>query len=182
MNNRSIVAVLVAFVFAAAACGWRGEPRAAIDLAARFGDAERRPLGAGPDVLAVKTVAIGGESRRAILARAPTRVTWDLTLPNNAFVRTVVGLDESVWGKESDGVQFRIAISNAEGYRPLLVRRVNPRQVAGDRGWIPMTVDLSRYSGQHVHLILATDTVPTRYPDPRNDVAYWGSPAITLTR
>lgn len=157
----------------------RGVP-AAIDLVARLDTADKRPANAGNELFAVSDETIGGEARRAVLVRPTTRITWDVTLPNKGFLRTAMGIDPGAWDKEGDGVQFRIGISAGRRFEPLMTRVLDPRRVPADRGWVPVVVDLSRWSGQTVHLVLATDPGPNGSADARNDLAYWASPAITL--
>ncbi len=170
-----VFVVLTAFMFVR-----RGRTPAAVDLVARFHDAERRPLGADETVLAVRPETIAGVTRRAIFAVPFTRITWVLALPNGGWLRTFIGVDEKAWDKDGDGVQFRVAISSANGYDETLVQVVDPRHNPADRRWVPVAIDLSRYSGQRVKLILSTDAGPRHSADKRNDFAYWGAPAITL--
>lgn len=182
-NLRRVASLLVAVVVLAGI--WyrqRGsEPAAAVDLASRFDQAERRPLGAGSDVMTVTSETIGGTTRRSILAYAPTRISYKLTLPNRGRFRASLGLDRRAWDSDCDGVQFRVAITTpSKGYKPLFARYVDPRHNEADRGWIPVEIDLSAYSGQEVVLILATDVGRPGSADRRNDFAYWGRPAITL--
>jgi hypothetical protein len=174
--------LILGFAIAAIAAAWlvagaRGVP-AAVDLVAKLGSADKRPANAG-GLFAVSRQTIAGDTRRAVFVRPTTRITWDLTLPNKGFLRTAMGIDPSAWDKDGEGVQFRIGISTGKRFEPLLVRRLDPRHVPADRGWVPVTIDLARFSGQGVHLVLATDP-GTSGADTRNDLAYWAAPAITL--
>jgi hypothetical protein len=158
----------------------RGEIPAAVDLVAKLAEADKRPANAGDDLFSVSRETIAGDTRRAVFVRPTTRITWDLTLPNKGLLRTAMGIDPSVWDRDSDGVQFRIGISTGNRFEPLMVRRVDPHHVPADRGWIPVTIDLARYSGQQVHLVLATDPGTSGSADTRDRLAYWAAPAITL--
>ncbi len=167
--------VLAGFMFVR-----RGRTPAAVDLVAKFYDAERRPLGADETVLAVRQETIAGATKRSIFAFPLTRITWVLTLPNGGWLRTFVGIDEKAWDKDGDGVQFRVGISSPSGYDEMMAKLIDPRHNPADRRWVPVAIDLSRYSGQRVKLVLSTDAGARRSADKRNDLAYWGAPAITL--
>jgi hypothetical protein len=182
MNRHWLIAFVVAVALAALVVVRvrGGEPPAAIDLMARLGDADRRPHDAPGDLFAVSKVTIDGDARRAVLVRPTTRITWDLTLPNRAFLRTAMGLHPSARSVEGDGVQFRVGVSVGPRFDPLLTRRLDPRHAAADRGWVPVVIDLTRYSGQRVHIVLATDPGLPRSPNTDDDLAYWAAPAITL--
>ncbi len=155
-------------------------PAPAVDLVAKFYDAERRPLGADETVLAVRNETIAGVTKRSIYAYPLTRITWTLTLPHGGWLRTHVGVDRKAWDQDGDGVQFRVGVSSPNGYDEMLAKHVDPRHNPADRRWVPVALDLSRYGGQRVKLILSTDAGPRRSANTRNDFAYWGAPAVTL--
>jgi hypothetical protein len=175
-----LVIVIVVVVLAGVWYVRRGsETPAVIDLVQRFPVAKKEPLGAGPDVFAVRNERIAGDTRFSIYARAPTRITWRVTLPNDAWLRTSLGVDEQAWNKDGDGVLFFIAISDAGHYDVLLEQRLDPHASRADRRWVPVMLDLSRYGGHEVELMFNTRT-SVKGDDARNDLAYWGAPAICL--
>ena len=56
------------------------------------------------------------------------------------------------------------------------MRRV---RVAGDRGWIPISIDLSEYAGQTVNVVFNThESVPGFVPNGMYDFAVFGAPRI----
>jgi hypothetical protein len=76
-------------------------------------------------------------------------------------------------------VLFRIGVSDGHRYSELLTRHVDPRRVHEDRGWLPVTLDLSAWGGRQVELILNTNSSPPgARADARNDLSYWGAPII----
>lgn len=183
-NKRWIVVGLVVVAIVAAGVLFMrrgGSAPAVIDLVQTFDSAVKAPGGAGPDVFTVKDETIAGDTRRAILSRAPSRITWKVTLPNDAWLRTAIAIDESAWDKDGDGVQFRIGISDNGRYDQLLTQHLDPRNSRSDRRWVPVLLDLSAYGGRTVSIIFNTDaSLPFKPFDNRNDFSYWGAPAIVL--
>jgi hypothetical protein len=184
MNKRWIVAAVVVVVLVVAGVWFvrrGGSAPAVIDLVETFGSASKAPAGAGPDVFTVKDETIAGDTRRAILSRAPSRITWTVTLPNDAWLRAAIAIDESAWDKDGDGVQFRIGVSDGNRYDPLLTQHLDPHASRSDRRWVPVLLDLSAYGGRTVSIIFNTDaSLPFKPFDNRNDLSYWGAPAIVL--
>ena len=158
-----------------------GETPAVIDLVKQFPMAETRPAGAGPDIFAIKDEMIGGEKKTAIFAYPPTRITWKFVVPNDAWLRTALGVDEKAWEKEGDGVLFMVGIRVVDGgqYQELMREVIDPHAQRGHRRWVAVTLDLAQYGGRQVELIFNTRTSITG-DDRRNDFAYWGAPAICL--
>jgi hypothetical protein len=183
-NRWILVAVAVLLVVLAAVWYYSrrgGEAPAVIDLVQRFPEALKQPVGAGADVFAVRDEQIGGETRRAIYAHPPTRITWKVVVPNDAWLRTSLGVGEQAWDTSGNGVLFFIGISEGGHYDLLLTQYVDPHNTRGDRRWVPVTIDLSPYGGRAVEIIFNTRTSPAGVADdPRNDFAYWGAPAICL--
>jgi hypothetical protein len=183
MSRNTAVAVIAIVVVIGLPAAWYarrgGEAPPVIDLVQKFPAAERKPAGAGPDVFAVRDEKIAGETKRAIYAYPPTRITWHVTLPNDGWLRTSIGVDEQAWNREGDGVLFLIGISSGSGYETLLEQRLDPHASRADRRWVPVVLDLSKYSGRQVDIIFNTRT-SLKGDDRRNDFAYWGAPAVSL--
>jgi hypothetical protein len=181
-GNRAAVAAVLAIVLIAAAWwvirrGSAGEP---VDLLAQWESAEKRP---SPEIFTVRDVALGGESKRAIvITPSPgTRLIWKVRVPDDAWLRIYVGLLPEVWEQEGDGVLFRVGVSAGGQFEDLVQQHVDPFKNKGDRKWISMMVDLSTYAGEDVELILNTNaSLPGPAPDARNDAAVWGAPEIVI--
>lgn len=157
-----------------------------LDLVAELPAAkERRPT---PDVFTVVTATLGDETRQAIHVKQPSRVKWELTVPDNAWFAFSLGLMPEAWTVAGDGVLFRVGISDMtpDGYEELFSSTINPYANAGDRRWQHLTIDLSPYAGKRVELILNTNSSPPSPPgiEPRNDqagdLALWGAPRIII--
>jgi len=123
-----------------------------------------------PEVFAARDVTLGGETRASIAVAQASRVAWDITVPEGAWVEAHLALEESAWNQPGDGVMFRIGVSSGGRYDEVLTRVVNPSAVATDRRWVPVEVDLSPYAGKQVSLIFNTGSLDTT----DFDLAVWG--------
>ena len=164
--------------FAGLAAWWRldhaGE-RTVADFVQQFESATvRRPSAA---VFTIRPITIGSESRSSITVQQPSRIAWDVTLPNKAWIETDLGIEEQGWSAVGDGVLFRIGISLDGRYDELVTRLVNPHRVAEDRKWVPISIDLSPYAGRAVSLVF--NTAAGLEGDHREgDLAVWGAPRL----
>lgn len=163
---------------AALGAWWRldhGPERVAIDFVEQFESATvKRP---SPEVFRVQPVTVGSVARSAITVQQPSRIAWDLTIPNDASIETELALEEKAWGIAGNGVLFRVGISLDGRYDELVTRLVNPHHVAEDRKWVPVAVDLSPYAGRQVSLIFNTAAgVEGDHRD--GDLAVWGAPRL----
>lgn len=166
----------------AGAC--RGE-RVVIDLIETFPEATKQPA---PEVFEIVQATIKGETRPAILVKAPSRIRWTVEVPSDGWLKTGVALREDAWTVQGDGVMFEIRITYNKGGEPtneqLMSFLVNPFGNAADREWHDVSVDLSEHAGTAVELIFNTRSsysppgAPAR-DDQAGDVALWGAPRIT---
>jgi len=179
-GNRAAIAVVVAVVFMLA--GWvifgRRDAAARVDLIEQLASATKQPDGAK---FPVSDVAINGETYKAIEATPPTRLTWKVRIPDDAWLRVHVGLKPESWASEGDGVLFYVVISDGRSDEKLFEQYVNPFANKAERKWIPVMVDISQYAGEEMNVIFNTRVGQPGRADDRNDFAVWGAPEI-ITR
>ena len=177
-GNRAVLAAVVAIVLIAGAW-WlfrRGGGASQIDLVQQLPDAVKAPA---TKTFPVTDVNLNGEAHRAIEAEPPSRITWKVRIPDDAWLRVMVGLKPEAWTAEGDGVLFYVGVSDTRTFDKLFEQVVNPFNHPGDRKWIPVMVDLSSYAGEDVEVIFNTrNSVDGKPHDPRNDFAVWGAPEI----
>ena len=176
-GNRAVIAAVVAVALIAG--GWwlfrRGSGAPQIDLVEQFSMAERRPA---ERTFNVTDVNLNGEAHKAIEMEAPSRITWKVRIPDDAWLRVYVGMKPESWTAEGDGVLFLVGVSDTRTFDKLFEQNVNPFNNPGDRKWIPVMVDLSSYAGEEVSVIFnALNGLPGK-TDTRNDFAVWGAPQI----
>ena len=187
MTRERWIIVGVAVAVAAVAVAYRASrpaERVRLDLIQQLDAVEKRPADPSPTAWCLPQEAtLAGERKLAIAVLPNARLTWKVTVPPRATLRAWIGLDRRVWDLEGDGVLFRIGVSDASGFRDLLIRQVNPFLVPGDRRWVPVTVDLTPYSGLEVRLMFNTNASPPGHGnDTRDDRPLWGDPAIVTAR
>ncbi len=101
------------------------------------------------------------DQREALLAPAPSRLSWRVTLPQNSVLETA----PAAFDAEGE-VTFEVAVT-AGGVRHVL----GERKLSQSRRWIDWRLDLSQFHGE-VSLELST-RAPHESP-----LAAWGSPVI----
>jgi hypothetical protein len=184
MRHWTYIAVGIGLVLAVAV--WysgRAETAVAIDLVDLFDQAVKRSTLPDEEAFAVTDEVLAGESKRAIFAHPPSRITWQVTVPRDAWLRTSLGIKPEAWDGGGDGVLFRIGISDGRSYDELLFQHVHPQGSKGDRRWMPVTIDLSPYAREEVELIFNTNTsLPGEGDDSEGDLALWGEPQIFVRR
>lgn len=177
-GNRAALGAVVAVVLIAV--GWwlfnRGGGVQQVDLITQLATAERAPA---DRAFNVADVTLNGVTHKAIEAIPPTRLTWKVRIPDDAWLRVQVGMKPESWTAEGDGVLFFVGVSDGRSFDRLFEQTVSPFGHPGDRKWIPVMVDLSAYAGDEVSIIFNTrSSAPGRGDDNRNDFALWGAPEI----
>ena len=153
-----------------------------LDLLGRFDEAEKQADIPLERAFEVGDVTIGGDTRRVIGAHPTSRIVWRVEVPADAWLRTALAMRPDAWGTEGDGVRFRVGVVEGDRVRVLSSHYIDPKGHADERRWIPLRVDLSRYAGQTIDLVLGTDPGPEGDTDARSDWAVWAAPAIVVGR
>ena len=181
-GNRAVLAVVVALVLVVA--GWwvfkRSRNTEGVNLMATFEMAAKKP---SPDFFSVEDASLNNDTKKAIVIQPQggTRLTWKVTVPDDAWFSVAVGLKPEVWQKEGDGVKFLVGVSDGRHFEELFSQYVNPFGNPGDRRWIPIMVDLSTYAGEQVEIYLNTySSLPGKAVSTQNDLALWGAPEIVI--
>jgi hypothetical protein len=136
-------ALLMSLSGGAAACAGRPVP-APIDLLAQLPSAERRAVGDVTTAVRAAAVAAGGDQRRALVMRAPARVTWDLQFPARGRLTSAVALVPAEAPGAPTGVTARVVIVGGRTSEPLATLPLHATEPAT---WTPVDIDLSAYSG-----------------------------------
>jgi len=174
-----IIALLLVIAVVAFFMLRRGAEPADIDLIARFPDAEKRTtmpsLHEGFNII---DVDLRGQTKRAIFAHPHSRIIWKIELPERAVLTTAVALQQHVWDLPGDGAIFRIGVSDGREYTELFRRNLDPSRNEDDRRWIPVRLDLGRWTGKQVEVIFNTD--PGEIGNAVNDATVWGDPKISV--
>jgi len=179
--KRPLPLILIGVVVAAAAgYFWlrSGSERVAVDLVAQFPSAkDKRPK---PESFAQSTVSLAGVSHPSIEVKEPSRIIWNVTLPEKAMLGVSLGLLEKAWTMDGDGVQFRIGVSTGGRYDELVSLVIDPFHNPNDRGWHDLMLDLSEYSGENVDVIFNTNSSLPPNDNRNGDFPVWGAPRIIV--
>mgnify|MGYP003383463298 CR=1 FL=1 len=144
----------------------------AVDLLGQFPSAvEKRPT---PETFSLIDATVAGVTKRAIYTKDSSRIAWNVTMPDNAWLLVSAALTEQAWTVEGDGVLFRISANDNE----LLNLVLNPFRDASVRKWQDFQIDLSEFAGQNLNLFLKTNASVSGAPNTNGDFAVWGNPRI----
>ncbi len=165
--------VLLATAFIACSPAPEYRAQRSISLIGIFDDATIELASREPAQLGQAT--FGGEERPAITVHAPTSIRFPaLGIATGARLQLGVGLDDRRVEKYSDGVEFIVSMQEGGGApEPVWSGIVDP-SAAGGPSWLDVDLELERWAGRTVDLILTTD--------PREnwigDWAAWSHPVI----
>ncbi|HVD92316.1 MAG TPA: hypothetical protein VNC21_08545, partial [Vicinamibacterales bacterium] len=144
-------------------------PVVIVDFIKQFDRADRRPDAA----FSLTDHVISGTGHAAILATAPSRLTWSLPLPRNGAFRAVVAATGPA------PVRVRVGVSDARIYEGLAEATLTPGS-----GWSTITADLSAYAGWKFSLFYQPERLAWRVNLSADAIAgapgqvAWGSPEI----
>ena len=171
-------AIIVVGAAAVARDGRHPTERIALDLVEEFEAADK--LAPAP---LHQTFGVIDGLPRSIFAHPPSRIIWRATIPPGARLRTSLQLMPAAWDRSTDGVVFRIGVSDGHGYTSLIDRLVDPMHVVDDRRAIPVDINLSPYAGREMQIVFNTATSTPGSPyDAGFDWALWGEPRLVLAR
>jgi hypothetical protein len=179
-GNRAVITAIVVLVLIAS--GWwlfgrRGAGQT-VDLIERFPQAIKAPAGGTFEVV---DASLNGETKKAIFTQAPTRITWRVKIPDDAWLRVDVGMKPEVWEVEGEGAYFFVMVSDGRNAEQLFSQHVHPFVNKADRKWMPAFVDLSAYAGEEVDVIFNLRAGRDgRSQNFTNVLGLWGAPAIVI--
>jgi hypothetical protein len=156
-------------------CSSLSEPKPVADLIGQFATARKQPA---DSVFHVDDVTIGGITRRAIIARGPTRLTTHVTVPKHAELRTSIALEPGTWNRGGDGVLFLIGVFDGSSFQTRATLTLNPQADPDDRGWRDVSVDLEEFAGLTISIMLNTRAGANEGATADHDVAVWGTPVV----
>ncbi len=116
-------------------------------------------------------IEVNGVSKPSIWMNPPTAITFpQLPLGERPRFRCAVTIHPHVWGEAgADGAVFRVSVCAEDGATEIVGERyLNPIAHPAERTWNSFEVDLSKYAGQRVDLVLENAAGPAG-----NDYADW---------
>lgn len=181
--KRTWLIVLVVAVLGIAGYLWMrqdGADAGTLDLVEAFRAAEKRTPMDPAAAFSIDPQTIQGVTKPAIFAHPPSRIIYhDVKVPPHARLELFLGLKEEAWPRGTDGVYFRVGVAYGDVYKDLVARKIDPYHVAGDRGWVPIEIDMSEYAGKTIKVIFNTqESLPGLVPHGMYDFAVFGAPRL----
>jgi hypothetical protein len=116
----------------------------------------------------------------AVFQHPPSTVTFPaLEIGKQAVLQFACGIKEAAWPLIKSAVRFTISIESAGKRQRVFETKLQPRTRKSDRGWQKHELDISRYAGQSVRVILRTSVAwrqSTEYA-----WAGWANPRVVHT-
>jgi arylsulfatase A-like enzyme len=119
---------------------------------------------------------VGNGPEQAIYAHPQTQITYhDVAIYERGRIEVAIGLHRDTWDKGGDGVTFEVSLVDSGGKEHLLFsRHLDPAHNEDERGWQPVSIDVSSFAGQQVSLTFSTKPGA----DPAYDWAAWSHPRL----
>jgi arylsulfatase A-like enzyme len=118
-----------------------------------------------------------GVIREALAAPPPSRHAFVTEVPPGARLSVAAGIPARY--HREPGVEFSVKVGAPGREETALSRLVDPANHGGHRLWVPLDVDLARWAGRRVSVVLET----RGFDDAGEpDRAYWGNPLVTTDR
>jgi hypothetical protein len=127
-------------------------------------------------------LTIGSEMRIGFLLPPPSKAPFDIILPSGKLsLQFAIGLDPASWmqaGIPGSGTVFKLTVEDQQGEHEVFARTLDPKAAPADQKWIDASVDLSRWSGQHVKITMITD--PGKQAIATSAPAFWATPVLRV--
>jgi hypothetical protein len=130
----------------------------------------------GVVTLSDRALSTAQDTRPAVHAPAPSRLSWTLEVPAAAVLELGMGLLRGA-GPTGGSVRFSVAVRGPTGLHELAAHRVG----AGTPSWVDARVDLGAYAGQRVELELRTEAGGSAQLSEAVDaagLAVWSEPVL----
>jgi hypothetical protein len=132
------------------------------------------PLGDSPPI-GVRSIGVDGNTRHVLLQHPTSSISFHLTIPQTEprlVFATII--DPTCWS-QSDGASFKVGITDGPMLSTIFSAHSDPKANLADQHWHDTVIDLSRWGGKNVDLILETGPGTSGY---MCSWAEWGEPEI----
>ncbi len=123
---------------------------------------------------------VAGEDKTAVLehlGRPPSRYLFSVDVPKGARLTFACGIAPEY--QDRPGVEFMLKVRRNGRTETVFTKLLDPLSHPEHRSWVPGAVDLGKYAGRGVELILETHGYEETGPSVR---AAWGTPGITVPK
>jgi hypothetical protein len=126
--------------------------------------------GVQPPPFVGQLLALNNELIYGIAQQAPQKLAIPLLMPSGHTT-----LQSNIAGS---GIDFEVKVTDGEGEHTIFASHLDSHQSISERGWQPLRLDLSRWSGQRITITLESKLTPDSVIP--NSNAYWSSPILTI--
>jgi hypothetical protein len=135
------------------------------------------PAGQNPaDYVSVSEFTLQGEAREVLYMHPTASASMRVLLPDNARLQFAMAVRPEAWDQPGDGVDFQVEVRRGSEAELLFSEYINPKGDPSHRRWNYASVDLSRFAGEEVDIVLRT--LPHESPDA--DWAGWAFPRVVV--
>jgi hypothetical protein len=93
----------------------------------------------------------------AIFQHPPSTITFpSIKVGKEAILYFALGIKEAAWPQIKNEVRFTISVESKSGREIVFAAKLHPRKRKSDQGWQRRELDLSRFEGQSIRIILQT--------------------------
>jgi hypothetical protein len=133
-----------------------------------------------PTYFRLAEFGVAQQSRRAAFLHPAGHIEFPVVhLSSQPMLSFKIGIDDRVWDKPGDGVQFSVFVNRSNNARTNIYERyVDAKHNADDRRWIEGRISLKAFRNQDVRLAFATGPGPAG--DFNYDWALWSEAEILL--
>ncbi len=105
----------------------------------------------------LEKIILAREVETAIFQHPPSSIAFpSVRIGHNAKLIFAVGIKEVVWQQLKSNVRFIVSVESDGRRKVIFKKTLNPRRLESDRAWIRNEIDLSKFAGRSVRLVLTT--------------------------
>ena len=134
----------------------------------------------GESYVDLQRMVLGREVETAIFQHPPSTITFPpIELGQEAVLDFACGIKEAAWPRIKSEVRFTMSIELNGEREHVFETKLNPRSSADDRRWQHRSLNLSRFAGERIRLVLRTSVARGRSSE--YAWAGWANPRIVHT-
>jgi hypothetical protein len=131
----------------------------------------------GENYVDLEKMILRRDVETAIFQHPPSKISFaPIAIGSKATLSFACGIKQAAWAHIRNAVRFVIKVETPRGRKTIFETRLDPRRRAEDRGWQRHLLDLNRYEGQTIRVVLQTEV------DWRRSTEYawagWANPRI----
>jgi hypothetical protein len=110
-----------------------------------------------PNYVDLEKMILERDVETAIFQHPSSTITFPaLKVGKEAILCFALGIKEAAWPHIKNEVRFTISVESTSGREIVFDSKLHPRRRKSDRGWQRRELDLSRFAGQSIRIILQT--------------------------